>query len=672
MKKEMEEFVASQIIEVVSQSLLFITAVFVASVCYFLYVKEENSNYFLYALSFILFAFATLLELASEQSGNIVFTYGGRAVSLAAAAVLFSGISGNFSRNVFLPALLVSVYTFIAGILIPEKFFISNLPAAAASAAYLILSAGHVYRKKEFGVSRLPLASFLILWAVHGLDYPLLRYSPDVSWLGFFITTLLFSGIAFSLLIAVYESKREMLVRNAERLSSIIDNLPVVLFEFTLKPLQMRYLSRNVHTLLGYAPEKLLSRGAVWKIIEIPDRKKALQKIKAAARTGETVTLMLTVNDAAGNRRDFEAVISPSDYDSVFRGTAREVTEEHSARKRVQQFEEAISSIDIGLLLINSRNELAYFNPFAGHLLNLKRENLGEGILSLVKKSRLLAEVLAACTRTKENIFEIRFGSRVRYFRRESHILFDEHRQPEGMAIILSDVTDQEHARRELERSRVIEKVGESVATILHDFNNIFTSVVGNIEFVRTSASLSREEQEALTDAVEASRRAIEIAAELLEVSKPAGEIHYETISLEQFADEPLSLLGREEKERIKVELEADAEIRTDFSRLIRAVYNILKNAVEVSPPGKKVELRARVVNKGKKYLVISVKDCGPGMDSQTLERIFLPFYSTKTKGVGLGLYIAYSRVRDLGGRIEVNSTPGKGTEFAIEIPLEQ
>lgn len=660
------------LIEIVSQIILLITSVFVASVCYFVYIREKDRSYFIFSLSFLLFFFGTLLDVAAAQSSSVQLSYAGRALSLLSAAVLYAGFSGEVRSRVFVPALIVFFYTVIVGFLLPEEIYLVNLPAAVASAVYLILSAEKAYRKKIPQIFKIPLSLLLFIWAVHKLDYPLFRYDIKIAWLGYFFTTFIFSGIAFNLLMSMYESKRESTIRSLERLSTIIENLPVVFFELSLKPLRFVYLSPNVHSLIGYPAEKLLVEGSIWKIIEVPERERVVKLLENSMRSGHPVEVTMVVNDASGAKRRFEVIMRPSGHDALFRGVAREITEEFEIKKRLQSFEKAISELDVGIVLLNENDELAYFNPFAGYLMNLKMRNLGEKASELTKNNSLFAEVLGLCTAQQENIIPVQFGRRLRYYRCESFAIKDEAGNYGGTAIFLRDVTEQEQNRRWQERRDVVEKVAESIATVLHDFKNILTAVVGNIEFVKASPGLSEDERDALEDASKASYKAIEPAEELTEISRPVKDVELQKETLSRFIKELLALFSKDERDKIKLQTDEDFEFSTNSKMLLRAVFNIVKNALEASPPDSPVGLKfIRKTDNNKKYLEITIKDYGPGMDQKTLNRVFLPFFSSKRKGTGLGLYIAYSNIRDLGGRIDVESFPGQGTTFHIIIPLD-
>jgi len=111
-----------------------------------------------------------------------------------------------------------------------------------------------------------------------------------------------------------------------------------------------------------------------------------------------------------------------------------------------------------------------------------------------------------------------------------------------------------------------------------------------------------------------------------------------------------------------------------------QAIGNLLQNAMDAMPQGGTLEIRAMMLDhhsdfrlgyrRHRKELSLDIRDTGIGIPKDKLERIFLPFFTTKVKGTGMGLALVHKIVLSHGGRIEVNSEEGRGTTFRILLPL--
>ena len=125
-----------------------------------------------------------------------------------------------------------------------------------------------------------------------------------------------------------------------------------------------------------------------------------------------------------------------------------------------------------------------------------------------------------------------------------------------------------------------------------------------------------------------------------------------------------------EEARRREIQYRCDADTRpvivSDGDRVLQIISNLLANAFHWTPDGGAVELALSAENG---TVAVSVKDTGPGISAEERERIFRPFWSRDGSGTGLGLAIARELATALGGRIELETSPGKGSRFALVLP---
>jgi len=272
---------------------------------------------------------------------------------------------------------------------------------------------------------------------------------------------------------------------------------------------------------------------------------------------------------------------------------------------------------------------------------------------------------------------------------------------PEEICIgYLIDLRDRKNAEREraklesqLRNAHKMEAVGLLAGGVAHDFNNILTIVLGNVELLRqlergnpdSGAGRSAGELECVEEIEAAGLRATALVSRLLSFGKrqPGHSVVLEAGGLIRETEKMLRRLVRED---IEFHVHCDPEpgfVRADAGQLQQVILNLVTNACDAMPQGGKLELKCRTVELDEehaarhfearrgRHVMISVADDGQGMDPATLERIFEPFFSTKPpeRGTGLGLASVYGMVKEAEGHLTVESHPGKGSTFRIFLP---
>jgi two-component system sensor histidine kinase PilS (NtrC family) len=150
-------------------------------------------------------------------------------------------------------------------------------------------------------------------------------------------------------------------------------------------------------------------------------------------------------------------------------------------------------------------------------------------------------------------------------------------------------------------------------------------------------------------------------------------------IELSSVLDETIMLLKncKEYSGNIRITQQVDPHtvIKGDSQRIRQVFWNLLINACQAMPQGGEITVTARVSSRAKDDLdwcEIIITDSGQGIAQEDRDRIFNPFFTTKTGGTGLGLSIVYRIIEDHQGTITVDSAPGKGTQFIIRLPISE
>jgi PAS domain S-box-containing protein len=238
-----------------------------------------------------------------------------------------------------------------------------------------------------------------------------------------------------------------------------------------------------------------------------------------------------------------------------------------------------------------------------------------------------------------------------------------------GITILIVDQTHERRLEQELERTQRLELAGRLSCGIAHDFNNLLTSILNSLDLAREGLAAGNPVGKDLEGIVAAGQRASDLAGQLLNLGKrrPASS---QRIEVNKVVRQTLELLRASLPPGIKLRPDlAGGElcIVGDETQVQQVVINLCLNARDAMPQGGQLTIRTRV---GPSSTVrLTVEDEGEGMAEYTRAHLFDPFFSTKERGMGLGLMMVHQIVTGGGGRIEVASQPGQGTRFEVSWP---
>jgi len=250
---------------------------------------------------------------------------------------------------------------------------------------------------------------------------------------------------------------------------------------------------------------------------------------------------------------------------------------------------------------------------------------------------------------------------------------------------IMHDLTARAASEQALARTARIDAIGQMTGGISHDFSNILTVVMGNLEML--DARMTDEDgKEMLSDALEAAELGAELTAGLSAFARKSAT-HCDTIDVNAAVEAGLALIRRtfDPHYEIVVELENPLPaVLADTTQLQSALINIALNARDAMPDGGKLIVRSETLDIDDTYMAqeldvaegsyvrVSVTDTGRGMGPDTQQRVFEPFFTTKPvgHGTGLGLAMVYGFVRQCGGHVAVYSEIGLGTTIALYFPV--
>ena len=246
---------------------------------------------------------------------------------------------------------------------------------------------------------------------------------------------------------------------------------------------------------------------------------------------------------------------------------------------------------------------------------------------------------------------------------------FDEANQIRGMFTLVTDIRELRDTEMALRQAQKMEAVGQLTGGIAHDFNNILTIVMGNLEVLGTRIE-GTDNAGLVEDALTGARRGAELTRKLLGFSRTeTGGVVITDIN--RRVDHLTELLSQTLTKSINIRLNLSptlAPVRLDPGDLDDALLNLMLNARDAM--NGQGTMTISTVNQDHE-VVLSIADEGVGMTAEMRERIFDPFHSTKdeSEGTGLGLSMVYGFVQRAGGRIHVESEPGRGARFDLVFP---
>lgn len=242
-----------------------------------------------------------------------------------------------------------------------------------------------------------------------------------------------------------------------------------------------------------------------------------------------------------------------------------------------------------------------------------------------------------------------------------------------GMAI---DVTEQRNLAQQVQVTQTREAIGSVTAGIAHNFNNALAVLVPNLEECLAAAPESLRGP--LQESLQAAFSSATLVKQLMVVARGGLTDRTEPVDIAAMVRDVAALSRRIFRGRVavtdSVEVEC-ARVMAHGSSLRQVLLNLCINARDAlhDVDDGHVGLELRLTGRGSgRSVVLKVRDDGCGMDEATLGRLGEPFFTTKDPGssTGLGLATAYATVRNLGGTITCESTPGRGTTFSVTLPL--
>lgn len=324
--------------------------------------------------------------------------------------------------------------------------------------------------------------------------------------------------------------------------------------------------------------------------------------------------------------------------------------------------ENIVRSLSSGLLTLDTEGSLLYYNPAAEALLRLSPQRLGTDVESI------LPGLVAALSNGK--------GDRIEFLVQvpdhgDMHLglsrvpLLDAAGGRVGDLINFTDLTRLAELTEQVKRNERLAALGGLAASVAHEIRNPLTAIAGSAELLGATPDLDPQDTRLVNVIQRESNRLTDLIADLLAFTRPK-QPHRVELSVasavrdtrEAFSADPLN-----KGIRVQLRVSDDVPIYADPAQLSQVLWNLIRNAAEAMD--RRGEIDIKIGREGDRCR-LDIRDNGPGIPPERLERIFDPFFTTKEHGTGFGLAIVHRVVEDNGGTIDVESEPGAGACFIL------
>ena len=512
-------------------------------------------------------------------------------------------------------------------------------------------------------------------------------------------------------------SERKMaelaIIESEERFRSLVSNIPGAVYRCGQDAnWTMHLLSDVIADITGYpASEFIGNRVRPYASVIHPEDLNWVRKtVKKSSKEREPFTMEYRIVDAAGKVRwVHERGMGVLGEDgsvqyldgAIFDITDRKLTDE-ALRESEGRYHTLFDAANDGIFIMKN-DRIVDCNPRILEMFGLTREQIignkpyalspeiqPEGITSKAKAHEKIKAVQGGepqffewrHIRSDGNLFDTEVNLNLVQLGTQMHIM-----------AIVRDITDRKRAEEEKARLTIqliqaqkMEAIGTLAGGIAHDFNNILSAIIGFTEISLRDVPSESKLEDNLLRILNAGIRARDLVKQILTFSRQTDR-KVKKIQVKPIAQEALKFIRATIPATIEIrqDIKSDSYIMADPTQIHQIIMNLCTNASHaMQNEGGRMAVHLKDVELGPEttgphpevapgtFVNLTVSDSGHGMPLEVQDRIFDPFFTTKEpgKGTGLGLSVVHGVVKDCGGFITVDSTPGEGATLNVFFPL--
>jgi PAS domain S-box-containing protein len=488
-------------------------------------------------------------------------------------------------------------------------------------------------------------------------------------------------------------------------LNSILDSATeyaIVALDFHGKIIEF---NKGAEKLFGFKKDEVVDRENIGITIPLEDRNRGIQELMSKRTRAEGVCELEMIRVRRGGEHfpaltTVTAIMDPASNRVVgFVEIIRDITVRKKLERELRETKEFLenimeSSVD-GILTTDLKGRLTYTNRAMEEMLQYRREEvLGTHISRFyvkgMEQAKEIMTVLTAAERAGNYVMEVRrmdgkqltILTSLFLLRNEDGILI-------GTAGIFKDVTEKRQLEAKLKaaQARLIEAskmraLGELVAGVAHELNNPLMASQTILHVMMKSVPQDWPERERLELIRKCNDRIGKIVDHLREFSRQTRP-EFQEVDINQTIENALIITGQQLLNHgisLVKELPPDLpRVVGDSNQLEQVFLNLIANARDAIEEGGDLKKELTITSRLSQdetlpHVQVSIKDTGAGISPENLEKVFEPFFSTKPvgKGTGLGLSLCFGIAEAHGGRIDIKSRQGEGTEVILALPVKQ
>jgi two-component system, cell cycle sensor histidine kinase and response regulator CckA len=486
------------------------------------------------------------------------------------------------------------------------------------------------------------------------------------------------------------------LSQSRQRFQELVELLPEMVYEMDTNGI-ITYSNQQSFTMTGYTIEDYEAGFSALTLIAPEDKDRAqrnIRKIMHGAAIGASEYIAVRKDGSRFSVITKSAPVLKNGEITGLRGVFIDITDRKIKEQEIlnyeRRFREVLENINLIALMTDNDGTILFCNEYLAKLTGWDRNKmLGNTLAETIGPPDKRNIIRDHFTR---NDIPVHFDMEImtksgerRLIAWNNTVLTDVDGNRIGISSIGEDITDKRNLERRFLQAQKMETVGRLAGGVAHDFNNILTIILGNADLALLMLSPEERSREYIDEIKRSTKRAADLTRQLLtfsrrQVSKPLI-LNLNRVIFDM--DKMLRRLIGEHIELVFLPEDKLFPVKIDPGQLEQVITNLAVNARDAMPAGGTLTITTGNILLNDhhtsrdfdlppgQYVHLSIRDTGTGMDETIMEHLFEPFFTTKApgKGTGLGLATSYGIIRQNGGSIEMESTPGSGTCVRIYFP---